>query len=111
MWVTGPGGEPWEVYTVTGDARPDLEGKTELELSAVAGDGTCCTPDGSETDARVARLLLTEHLVPGRPTGRASAQRQEEALPRRDPDARALGQVVQGRDVTHGVLGAWLEER
>ena len=29
VWVTGPGGEPWEVYTVTGDARPDLEGKTE----------------------------------------------------------------------------------
>ncbi|SNX97836.1 hypothetical protein SAMN06893097_108201 [Geodermatophilus sabuli] len=24
--MTGPGGEPWEVYTVTGDARPDLEG-------------------------------------------------------------------------------------
>src|SRR3954471_20329807 len=22
VWVTGPGGEPWEVYTVTGDARP-----------------------------------------------------------------------------------------
>ena len=45
VWVTGPGGEPWEVYTVTGDARPDLEGRTELELSAVAGDGTCCTTD------------------------------------------------------------------
>jgi catechol 2,3-dioxygenase-like lactoylglutathione lyase family enzyme len=28
VWVTGPGGEPWEVYTVTGDARPDLEGRT-----------------------------------------------------------------------------------
>ena len=54
VWVTGPGGEPWEVYTVTGDARPDLEGKTGLELSAVAGDGTCCTPEGSDTDARVA---------------------------------------------------------
>ena len=53
VWVTGPGGEPWEVYTVTGDARPDLEGRTELELSAVAGDGTCCRPEGSETDARV----------------------------------------------------------
>ena len=29
VWVTGPGAEPWEVYTVTADARPDLEGKTE----------------------------------------------------------------------------------
>jgi catechol 2,3-dioxygenase-like lactoylglutathione lyase family enzyme len=42
VWVSGPGGEPWEVYTVTGDARPDLEGQTQAELSAVAGDGTCC---------------------------------------------------------------------
>ena len=55
VWVTGPGGEPWEVYTVTGDARPDLEGKTELELSAVAGDGTCCAPDA---EPRRRRLLL-----------------------------------------------------
>ena len=31
VWVTGPGGEPWEVYTVTGDARPDLDGKTAAE--------------------------------------------------------------------------------
>ena len=53
VWVTGPGGEPWEVYTVTGDARPDLEGRTEVELSEVSGDGTCCRPEGSETDARV----------------------------------------------------------
>src|SRR4051812_42404007 len=52
VWVTGPGGEPWEVYTVTADARPDLEGETDLELSAVAGDGSCCQ-DGSETGARV----------------------------------------------------------
>ena len=54
VWVTGPGGEPWEVYTVTGDARPDLEGRTAAELSAVSGDGTCCRPEGSDTDARVA---------------------------------------------------------
>jgi catechol 2,3-dioxygenase-like lactoylglutathione lyase family enzyme len=53
VWVTGPGGEPWEVYTVTGDARPDLEGRTDVALSEVAGDGACCT-DGSGTDARVA---------------------------------------------------------
>ncbi|TFV64198.1 glyoxalase/bleomycin resistance/dioxygenase family protein [Blastococcus sp. CT_GayMR20] len=54
VWVTGPGGEPWEVYTVTGDARPDLEGRTDAELSTVAGDGTCCTSTGSDTDARLA---------------------------------------------------------
>ena len=45
VWVTGPGDEPWEVYTVTGDARPDLEGRTDLQLSEVAGDSTCCTTD------------------------------------------------------------------
>ena len=54
VWVTGPGGEAWEVYTVTGDARPDLEGKTGTELSDVAGDGSCCRPEGSTTDARLA---------------------------------------------------------
>jgi catechol 2,3-dioxygenase-like lactoylglutathione lyase family enzyme len=48
VWVTGPGGEPWEVYTVKADARPDLEGRTEVELSAVAGDGSCCTTTESE---------------------------------------------------------------
>jgi catechol 2,3-dioxygenase-like lactoylglutathione lyase family enzyme len=53
VWVTGPGGERWEVYTVTGDARPDLEGKKDVALSEVAGDGACCTTTGSETDARV----------------------------------------------------------
>ena len=54
VWVTGPGGEPWEVYTVKADARPDLEGKTAVELSEVSGDGSCCTPEGSATDARPA---------------------------------------------------------
>ncbi|MFI7578965.1 ArsI/CadI family heavy metal resistance metalloenzyme [Kocuria kalidii] len=42
VWVTGPGKEPWEVYTVTADARPDLEGRTDREASAVDGDGACC---------------------------------------------------------------------
>ena len=51
VWVTGPGGEPWEVYTVKGDARPDLEGKTDADLSAVAGDGTCCTDTATEKAA------------------------------------------------------------
>ena len=47
VWVTGPGSEPWEVYTVTGDARPDLEGKTRIDLSDVSGDGTCCATDNT----------------------------------------------------------------
>ncbi len=37
VWVTGPGGEPWEVYTVTGGDCPDLEGNTAAER-----DGSCC---------------------------------------------------------------------
>src|SRR3954454_4962080 len=53
VWVTGPGGEPWEVYTVTGDARADLEGRTELELYTVAGDVSCCTGTVSDTDVHV----------------------------------------------------------
>jgi catechol 2,3-dioxygenase-like lactoylglutathione lyase family enzyme len=52
VWVTGPGDEPWEVYTVTADARPDLEGRADLQLSAVAGDGTCCR--GSDQPAAAA---------------------------------------------------------
>jgi catechol 2,3-dioxygenase-like lactoylglutathione lyase family enzyme len=51
VWVTGPGDEPWEVYTVTADARPDLEGRADLELSAVAGDGTCCRGTEQRTAA------------------------------------------------------------
>ncbi|SDP40701.1 Glyoxalase/Bleomycin resistance protein/Dioxygenase superfamily protein [Pedococcus dokdonensis] len=50
VWVTGPGSEPWEVYTVKGDARADLEGKTSLDLSELSGDGTCCATDATATD-------------------------------------------------------------
>jgi catechol 2,3-dioxygenase-like lactoylglutathione lyase family enzyme len=46
VWVTGPGEEPWEIYTVTADARPDLEGRTGREESAVGGDSTCCATAG-----------------------------------------------------------------
>jgi len=43
VWVNAPGGEPWEVYAVLADHRPDLEGEQDLALSVVAGDGGCCT--------------------------------------------------------------------
>jgi len=42
VWVDGPGGEPWEVYTVLADDRPDLEGTTDLAVSAACPDGSCC---------------------------------------------------------------------
>ena len=40
VWVTAPGGEPWEVYTVTADARPDLEGVTTA--APAASPATAC---------------------------------------------------------------------
>jgi catechol 2,3-dioxygenase-like lactoylglutathione lyase family enzyme len=45
VWVTGPGGEQWEVYTVLADAGIELEGKTTAELElvpAVAIGAGCC---------------------------------------------------------------------
>src|SRR3954471_15650886 len=51
VWVTGPGDEPWEIYTVLADNRADLEGTHELALSAVAGDSSCCTTDATGASA------------------------------------------------------------
>ena len=42
VWVSAPGAEPWEIYTVLSDDRPDLEGRTGTGESAVSGDGSCC---------------------------------------------------------------------
>ncbi len=48
VWVTGPGDERWEVYTVLADAGAELEGRRARDPGvAVAGDGTCCA--GSDT--------------------------------------------------------------
>ena len=48
FWVEcAPGGERWEIYTVLADDRPDLEGRTDLSLSEVSGDGTCCASDAA----------------------------------------------------------------
>ena len=44
VWVTGPGDERWEVYTVLADARPDLEGGTS------APDG-CCEQTACSSEA------------------------------------------------------------
>jgi catechol 2,3-dioxygenase-like lactoylglutathione lyase family enzyme len=51
VWVTGPGGEPWEVYTVLADAGAELEGKSLLEVSAApAASGTGCCSDHTSSD-------------------------------------------------------------
>jgi catechol 2,3-dioxygenase-like lactoylglutathione lyase family enzyme len=57
VWVTAPGGERWEVYTVLADAGTELEGKavaTERESAAVASGavGGCCgSPATSPAEA------------------------------------------------------------
>src|SRR4051794_27996891 len=42
VWVTGPGGEPWEVYTVLADDHPELEGHKDFATSAACPDDNCC---------------------------------------------------------------------
>jgi catechol 2,3-dioxygenase-like lactoylglutathione lyase family enzyme len=41
VWVEDPDGAPWEVYAVLADAPAE---------SGVAGDGTCCTPEGLQVE-------------------------------------------------------------
>jgi catechol 2,3-dioxygenase-like lactoylglutathione lyase family enzyme len=55
VWVTGPGRERWEVYTVLADARPGLEGKTSGEAEC---DQTACACTVPETDAGTVRTEL-----------------------------------------------------
>lgn len=46
VWVQGPGGEPWEFYTVKADA--DTFGKSAADSAdgdACSGTSACCTPD------------------------------------------------------------------
>jgi|SRR5215207_578705 len=39
VWITGPGGEPWEVYTVKGD----------VDTLTKDQDSACCTPGAHDT--------------------------------------------------------------
>ena len=46
-WVTGPDGQRWENYVVLADAHPELEGRSEADLTAServadAAAGGCC---------------------------------------------------------------------
>jgi catechol 2,3-dioxygenase-like lactoylglutathione lyase family enzyme len=47
VWVDGPGGEKWEVYTVLADAGAELEGKTLVEVGEVPA--AACPTGGSES--------------------------------------------------------------
>jgi hypothetical protein len=40
VWVTGPSGEPWEVYTVLADAGAELEGKTRADVEGTPNERT-----------------------------------------------------------------------
>jgi catechol 2,3-dioxygenase-like lactoylglutathione lyase family enzyme len=46
VWVAGPDGESWEVYTVLADAGAELEGKTRADVEGApegsGADGGCC---------------------------------------------------------------------
>ena len=52
VWVTGPGGEPWEVYTVAG-GRPARPGGADRPGAVRGRRRRHVLPAGSDTDARL----------------------------------------------------------
>ncbi|MDL4813414.1 ArsI/CadI family heavy metal resistance metalloenzyme [Actinomadura opuntiae] len=48
VWVHGPGGEPWEVYTVKADA--ETLAKSTATSADCCGTTACCTPDEQALD-------------------------------------------------------------
>ena len=56
VWVTGPGRERWEVYTVLADARTDLEGQS---AGTVDCDQTACSCQAPGHSAAGAPAELT----------------------------------------------------
>ena len=56
VWVTGPGQERWEVYTVLADAGAELEGRTSLAAEeSIDGDGACCAAPAAGDEVRAGR--------------------------------------------------------
>ncbi|MFG3344494.1 ArsI/CadI family heavy metal resistance metalloenzyme [Streptomyces sp. NPDC048018] len=49
VWVTGPGGEPWEVYVVKADADT-LTKAAGATSDACCGTTACCTPEEAAVD-------------------------------------------------------------
>jgi catechol 2,3-dioxygenase-like lactoylglutathione lyase family enzyme len=45
VWVDGPAGHRWEIYTVLADAGAELEGQTHSDPALGGDTGGCCTPD------------------------------------------------------------------
>lgn len=48
VWVTGPGGERWEIYTVLADAGSELEGKTLADVGILPAEATSPAAPGSQ---------------------------------------------------------------
>lgn len=65
VWVTGPDGEPWEVYTVKADAEVMHETQS-----------ACCTPDASVAPSTIG-VALTEKAAPL--VGESSQQSSQES--------------------------------
>ncbi|MEY9906037.1 catechol 2,3-dioxygenase-like lactoylglutathione lyase family enzyme [Catenulispora sp. MAP12-49] len=63
VWVTGPGAERWEVYTVLADSRPELEGRTDAADGCDTGDG-CCAPKTQGTELLEVSALLEVPAAP-----------------------------------------------
>ena len=61
VWVTGPGGEPWEIYTVLADASAELEGMSmvdEAKPATTAAVGGCCGTDATTDQASGAQVSV-----------------------------------------------------
>ena len=52
VWVTGPGRERWEVYTVLADARPELEGQTSGAVDCDQAACSCQVPEVADPHLR-----------------------------------------------------------
>jgi catechol 2,3-dioxygenase-like lactoylglutathione lyase family enzyme len=61
VWVTGPGGEPWEVYTVLADAGAELEGNALADVdgtpAALGASNTGCCGTGEDSDEAAERSV------------------------------------------------------
>jgi catechol 2,3-dioxygenase-like lactoylglutathione lyase family enzyme len=53
VWVSGPGGERWEVYTVLADAGAELEGRSSADVDPATGatPATVTAPTTGAADA------------------------------------------------------------
>ncbi|OKH63671.1 hypothetical protein EB73_25720, partial [Mycobacterium sp. SWH-M3] len=54
VWVTGPAGEKWEVYTVLADSDTFGTSPQHLDDSTAGEGGVCCGGASTETDKAAA---------------------------------------------------------